>query len=383
MTISSQPNHFILPDMPTTDDLIPYLREIDHNQWYTNFGPLSQRFEKLFAERMAQEHGTTMPHYCVAINSGTRALSLGLRFLGIKAGDNVLVPTVTFPACPLAALHIGANAILSDVDPESWTLTPAIARAAAAHNKIDAVMPVAIYGMPIDAVAWDAFTEETGIPVLIDAAAAVESQHYLNKGLVAHSLHALKPFGIGEGGMLVTSDPQTAEKAHQTINFGMKDRITMLDGENAKISEYHAAVGLAQLERWEGIKARRRQVMALYLEALAQEDRVYAPTSFKDCIPSNLMIYLKAGGATALLERLTARDIAAHRTYLPPLYDHPYFKSLSCVNAEGEPVAPDRMEGAVSMQKLVIGLPFHPFMSREEVEHTVMILSQCLDKTCL
>ena len=107
---------------------------------------------------------------------------------------NVLVPAVTFPACPLAVRHAGAEAVLADVDAESWQLTPKTAWRAAENMPIHAVMPVAVYGVPVPAKEWDQFTEDTGIPVIIDAAAALESQELPKKCLVAHSLHATKPF---------------------------------------------------------------------------------------------------------------------------------------------------------------------------------------------
>ncbi len=368
MTIPAPLQRFIIPDLPTTDELLPYLRQIDANRWYSNFGPLANLFEERFAETMALAHGGGTPQHCVVMSSGYYALNVGLRLLGVQEGMKVLIPSVTFPACPLAAQNIGAESVLSDVDPQSWLLTPAIARAAAERNKIDAVMPVCVYGMAAPAEEWDAFTRDTGIPVLIDAAAAIESQRYLQRGAVAHSLHALKPFGIGEGGLLITPDFETATKARQYINFGMKDRITYIGGENAKMSEYHAAVGLAQMDRWEDIKRRRMGVLQTYLKVVEGIDGMMPHPALTQTVPSCLMVTLDKPVSAALCQTLQKNNVAAHRTYLPPLYAHPHFAGMKMIAPDGH-LTTDRaaMTGSEHMDKYVLGLPFHSFLQESDM----------------
>lgn len=381
MTLPTLHQRFIVPDLPTTDELIPYLRQIDANKWYTNFGPLSQSFEQRFAAAMARAHGVDPAGILpVCVASGYQALTVGLRLSGVGPGDRVLVPSVTFPACPLSVSHLGATPVLADVSPDSWTLTPEIARAAVQKGQFKAVMPVCVYGFPLPADAWDAFAKETGVKVVIDAAAAVESQRYLKHGIVAHSLHALKPFGIGEGGLVVTAQAEQEARIRQNINFGMENRITYQSGENAKMSEYHAAVALAQLDRWADIKARRGAIRDSYLRKL--EGIVQVHPSHKETITSSLMVKIKSGSAAALCARLNEREVAAHRTYLPPLYTHPFFAGLECVNGNGESVPADRrgidMAGAAEMEKSVLGLPFHPFLTDEEIDQIIGVLCDTL-----
>jgi len=368
---------FAIPDLPDADALLPYLRRIDENRWYSNFGPLVQEFEARFSAAMAAAHRAARARPFVTMASGYYALSLGLRLLSVGPKSRVLVPAVTFPACPLAPQNLGAEAVLADVDPESWTLTPAIARAVIARHKIDAVMPVCVYGFPLDAQAWDSFEKETGVPVLIDAAAAIEVQRYPARGIVAHSLHALKPFGIGEGGVLALPNEALARRARQATNFGMKDRRTFAGGENAKMSEYHAAVALAQMDRWETVKRRRKDVLDLYLAALAPLGAAArAHPMLAQTIPSAMMIRLEGRKGQATAKALCARGVAAHRLYLPPLYDHPHFARLRRIDARGK--AAGRLDGAESMNASVIGLPFHPFMAEEDVQKTVDALASLL-----
>jgi len=383
-TILSKP--YLIPDMPSADDLLPYLRQIDANRWYSNFGPLVQEFEAKFAQTMAKAHGTSEPALCITTSSGHNALSIGMRLLGIQKGWRVLMPAVNFPACPLAVENMGAVAVLADVDPETFTLTPALARTIVAHTKIDAVIPVSLYGIPLPADAWDAFMADTGIPVLIDAAAAVEAQRYPKRGIVAHSLHATKPFGVGEGGLVITYDPLLADKARLISNFGSQGRITQMTGENAKMSEYHAAVGLAQLERWEGIKQRRHAVFSCFKEELKScEPLATLPACFDQAIVSTFMVRTRGIEAARLANQLLTQGLPVHRTYLPPLYAHPYFSALELANAQGaitsttDPLAQNNhMTGAALLQSSLIGPPFHSMMQPQDVHDIVKIFGHAL-----
>src|SRR5262249_23945660 len=161
-------------------------------RWYSNFGPLVCEFEEKLRLLLSDKEPVpyARPIHLTTLASGHCALEIGLHLSGIGSGKRVLLPAMTFPSCPLAVLHTGAEVVLAGVDFNSWTLTPQIARTAAEHTRVDAVMPVAIYGIPLPTAEWDKFELETGIPVLIDAAAAVDVQLVPKRGLVAYSLHA-------------------------------------------------------------------------------------------------------------------------------------------------------------------------------------------------
>ena len=390
MPLPSPPSRYIIPDLPSAAELLPFLERIDANRWYSNFGPLVCAFEQEFAATMAAAHGGA-PQHAFAPVTGYHGLAIGLKLLGCGAGDNVLMPALTFPACPLAAKHIGAEAVLADVDGENWTLTPTIARAVTARMKIKAVMPVALYGVPLPADAWDAFTQDTGIPVIIDAAAAVESQRYLKSGIVVHSLHALKPFGIGEGGLMVTADEALIAKAQEYANFGTRDRITYGEGENAKMSEYHAAVALAQLQRWPLIKARRQRVYDTYKRALrGTESLIALHPALDKVVVSNLMLRAHRPLAANLPDKLKQKDVYSHRTYLPPLYHHPHFAALTVASCEGRVATTTDhaakaalMPQCEALNQTVIGLPFHAFLEEAEIVHAVRMLAESLADTKL
>ncbi|MDD3181677.1 MAG: DegT/DnrJ/EryC1/StrS family aminotransferase [Alphaproteobacteria bacterium] len=391
MTAQIQPlfaKRYIIPDMPTADEVLPYLRQIDANLWYSNFGPLVSAFETKFIAQMAKAHPCETPFFAATVTSGYHALSVALRLMGIGSGCKVLIPAVTFPACPLAVQNLGAEAILCDIDPDTWTLTPAIARAAAAQMKLDAIMPVCLYGMAVPSEEWDAFTQETGIPILIDAAAAIETQSYLKHGFVAHSLHATKPFGVGEGGLLVTADEGMISQIRQTTNFGTVNRITQSGGENAKMSEYHAAVALAQLDRWEHVKARRAELVSIYTQELQSAfplARIH--NGLQKSVVCNLMVSVKQGLLPTLLAEIEAQGIATHRTYLPPLTTHPHFSDLCCCDRHGKVIQTpelsdkrEHMNACTHLDQTVMGLPFYPQMTNDDATTISRLFCQTLHR---
>jgi dTDP-4-amino-4,6-dideoxygalactose transaminase len=386
---ASAASRHLIPDLPSAEELLPYLKRIDRVRWYSNFGPLVCEFEERLQSILSARD--TFPDagriHLTTLVSGYHALEVALRLAGIGPEKKVLVPAITFSACPLAVLHTGAQALLVEVDATNWCLTPQIARAAAEHAQVDAVMPVAVYGVPLPAAEWDEFSVDTGIPVIIDAAAAIGTQHLPIRGLVAHSLHATKPFGVGEGGVLVARDPDAIAKGRIYTNFGMVDRIGRVDGANAKMSEYHAAVGLAQLDRWDAIRKTRARLLEIYLECLEPlAGFVSVHPAIDTAVVSCLMLMLKSPRAEAVLSGTRQAKISFHRTYLPPLYRHPYFGNLSVIDAHGVVLRGDaddarkaaHMPTCERLGASLVGVPFHPFMREADVMNVVNNLTATL-----
>ena len=375
---------YVIPDMPSTDELTPYLRMVDQHRWYSNFGPMVGSFEqRLLAHLTPANPGI----HLVTLMTCYHALQIGLQLFHLPANASVLVPAVTFPACPLAVFHAGLVPVLADIDADTWQLTPETARAAARHRPVHAVMPVAVYGVPVDVEAWDRFSEETKIPVIIDAAAAFEVQAVPRHGLVAYSLHATKPFCVGEGGLLAGRNAEWIEEARCRSNFGTQQRIALYDGSNAKMSEYHAAAGLAQLDRWTGIKQRRARVLQDYREALARANLgVTVQKNLDEAVVSAFLLQSPAMSATKITNALNAHGIMAHRMYLPPLYHHPHFSELAVVDMHGHTVAGSAareeksaiMKNSEMLHQSLFGMPFHAFLEKDDVAFAVQTLAEIL-----
>ena len=360
--------HCLVPDLPQAAELLPWLQRIDANRWYTNGGPLVREFEQRLCAFLEAGGGAS----CVTLSSGMSALELGLLALGIGAGKRVLLPALTFPATAQAVARCGAEPVLCDVAAENWTMTPAIAREALARERIDAVMPVASFGCPLPADAWDEFAAETGVTVLADAAAALGVQKLGRRVHWAFSLHATKPMGVGEGGLFVSADGALADKVRRLANFSFEHALVHSShGTNAKMSEYAAAVGLVQLDRWPQLLQRRRDVHADYRRRLAALPQVKLQPL--DTPPATFCVQLPADAAGAA-SALAQAQIETRRWYLPPLNRHPAFRDLRCIGPAGASHLPVTEALATSL----LGLPFHSRLTGEDVATVVGTLAAAL-----
>jgi dTDP-4-amino-4,6-dideoxygalactose transaminase len=355
----------LVPDLPQAAELLPWLQRIDANRWYTNGGPLVREFEQRLCAFMEAGRATS----CVTLSSGMSALELGLLALGIGAGRRVLLPALTFPATALAVTRCGAEPVLCDVSADHWAMTPAIAREALAYERVDAVMPVASFGCPLPADEWNEFARDTGVPVLADAAAALGAQKIGGYVHWAFSLHATKPMGVGEGGLFVSADGAVAEKVRRMANFSFDHFVTCSrQGTNAKMSEYAAAVGLAQLERWPTLQRRRREVFEEYRCGLAALPQVTLQPMQQP--PATFCVRLPADAA-AVAASLAQAQIETRRWYLPPLNEHPAFAGVRCVGPGGSERLPVTEDLATSL----LGLPFHSRLSDDDVATVVDALA--------
>lgn len=252
----------LIPDMPSPQLLMPWLERMHATKQYSNFGPLVRELEASFA------HNFDCPaEQITTVSNATQGLELVLQALNLRRGAHVLIPAFTFVATATAVLRAGCIPVLADVDLDSWMITPSIARDAYSRIPIDAVLPVATFGMPHDMHAWQQFELETGLPVVIDAAASYGSQWLQEAhGTLVFSLHTTKSLPAGEGGLVVSSRPGLAARVRQLSNFGINldsSREVPVGslaycGTNAKMSEYHAAIGLASLESWSENAHKRR-----------------------------------------------------------------------------------------------------------------------------
>lgn len=264
----------LVPDMPSPQTLLPWLERMHAAKHYSNFGPLVRELEAKFAQQfeIASEQITT-------VANATLGLELVLQALDLPPNSRVLVPAFTFVATATAVLRAGHVPVLADVDADSWMLTPDIARRACTQTQVHAVLPVATFGMPHSMQAWQEFEQETGLPVVIDAAAAYGSQWLKGvEGTLVFSLHTTKSLPAVEGGLVVSNRPSVAARVRQLSSFGINQDPTrqlpvgaITDiGTNAKMSEYHAAVGLASLQVWEAHAQQRRLLQTDLIQKLQQ-----------------------------------------------------------------------------------------------------------------
>ncbi len=356
---------YLIPDLPTADDLLPFLREIDQNRQYTNFGPLWSRFQ---ASMQARFFPDLPAEAVVPVSNGSAAIEVILRALRIRPGARVLMPCFTFPATATAVISANAQPLLADIDPSTWRLTPAIAWDVLRHYRFDAVVPVAVLGTSVESEEWQEFSRDTGIPVIVDAAPALGNQTVVDGVYYAFSLHATKPFGFGEGGLVVANDVEFCNRVRSISNFGFSKALVTQDlGTNAKLSEFHCAAGLAQLARYDLLRERRLAVYQLYKEAFARHIGFRHQATDDKQLPANLYLHLGDADAGQVRQCLMEQGVESRRLYWPPLHEQPGLRDRIVSLPKGYTFGDWLGQGGLA-------IPFHHFLTQQEVDQVLETL---------
>ncbi len=228
-------------------------------------GPEVAAFEREFSEHFK------LGRPCVAVNSGTSGLHLGLLSSGIKAGDEVIVPSFTFAATANSVALAGASPVFADIDPETFCLDPADV-AAKITDRTVAIMPVHLYGHPANMPALRALADEHGLQVFEDAAQAHgASLHGTAVGsfgtFAMFSLYPTKNMTSGEGGMVSVANQQVERQLRLYRNQGMERQYeNEVVGLNNRMTDIHAAIGRVQLTKIDAW-TKTRQENAAFLSA--------------------------------------------------------------------------------------------------------------------
>lgn len=271
---SDAPVRVLRPSLPTAERLLPYLKRIDQARIYSNFGPLVLEFESRVCTRLGLPAGAV-----VSASTGTAGLVgaiLATAGRATAARTLALMPAYTFVATAVAARECGYEPYLADVDAETWMLDPERLIDHPSLDRVGIVIPVAAFGKKLDQSAWLRFREKSGIAVVIDAAAGFESvseypQACLGPIPVVLSFHATKSFATGEGGCVASTDIELVARTCQCLNYGFRhSRDSQTASINGKMSEYHAAVGLAELDQWDAKRAAFQGVVDNYLKRAAE-----------------------------------------------------------------------------------------------------------------
>jgi dTDP-4-amino-4,6-dideoxygalactose transaminase len=356
--------------VPDLQALNPYFAEIDKNRYYSNFGPLVKKLEERLAARF-QPHIQT-PVHVVTTSSATLGLELALASLDLPKGARVLVPALTFVATLTAVIHAGYVPVVTDIDAQNWLLTPEIAEQAIKETQAQVILAVATFGQPQDTKAWARLQEKLGVHVIIDAAGAFGSQWIEATNIpVVFSMHATKSLVAGEGGFVVCGNQKSASLIRELSNFGINlDTSAQLPvghlsdvGTNAKLSEFHAAVGLASLDNWDAQAADRSRIHAEYrniLDALCGHVLTWQ-AGIELAAPNTLCVRVGSSEKRVRLEEICIKqEIGTRRWYQPLLHQHA--KKITPIihldTTTAELIATD-----------LIGLPFSPFITTEQIEY--------------
>lgn len=334
-----------------------YVDECIETSWISSRGRFVGEFEAGFAKSVGVDHAIT-------VCNGTVALHLALVALGLRPGDEVIVPTFTYVASVNAIVHAGATPVFVDALPSTWQMDPEdVRRRITARTR--AIMVVHLYGHPCDMQALSAIAREHGLAMVEDCAEAFGTRdggrHVGTFGdLATFSFFGNKTITTGEGGMVVTRDAELAQRVRKLRGQGLAEgREYWHDviGYNYRMTNVAAAIGLAQLERADALVRRKREVGEAYLRAL-QGLPVLMHTESAGTTHSYWMISILVSEARhrdPLRQALADAGIET-RPLFPPVHSMPMY----AVAGEEHPVARDLAARGMN-------LPSYPGLTDDDI----------------
>lgn len=322
-------------------------------------GPVTAQFEERFAQLCGVKHA-------IATTSGTTALHVALLAHGIGAGDEVITTPFTFIASANSILFTGAKPVFVDIEADTFNLNPALIEKAITP-RTKAIMPVHLYGYVCDMDALQAIASKRGLVIIEDACQAVgaafKGKRAGSFGTGAFSLYATKNVMSGEGGMITTNDDAVAEQCKLIRNHGMKRRYyhEML-GYNFRLSDLHAVIGLAQLDRLDGFTEQRRK-NAAYLNAHIESVVTPKVKNGYDHVWHQYTVRVDGGrNRDAAVKQLNDAGVGTGIFYPVPAHQQGYMREI---------VGEVKMPVAEQLAQEVISLPVHPQLSQADLETIV------------
>lgn len=361
---------------------IAAVADVLRSDWLTT-GPAVPAFEKALAQ-------TVTAAEAVAVNSGTAALHAAYAALEIGPGDEVIVPALTFAATSNAALYLGASPVFADVHPDTLLLDPADA-----ERKITprtrAIVTVDYAGQPCDYDALRSLARSRGLALLADACHALGASFRGRPvgslaDLTAFSFHPVKTITTGEGGMVTTDDPGHARRMRAFRNHGIttdhRERAEsgtvsydmVLLGYNYRLTDFQAALGMAQLARLESLIERRNRLADAYRRGLSSFPRARALAAAPDRTHAYhlFVVELDTEGLRrsrdAVIAHLREQGIGANVHYKPP-YLHAYYR-------ERLGTGPGLCPNAEAAAQRILTLPLHTRMTEEDVGRVLAALAE-------
>jgi dTDP-4-amino-4,6-dideoxygalactose transaminase len=346
-----------------------------------------KRFEEEFARYTGARHA-------IAVNSCTSALHLSLAALGVGPGVEVVVPTLTFCATANVVIHLGARPVLVDVDAQGLMNPEAVEQAIGPVTK--AIVPVHFAGQACDLRALEEMARRHGVALIEDAAHAVGAV-YGGKKIGTHgrctafSFYATKNMTTGEGGMITTSDDDTAALLRRLALHGMSrdawERYSEFGswyyevqeaGYKDNMTDVQASLGLHQLRRLDSFIARRREIAGRYHAAFGRFEELELPVELPERVhvyhlyPVRLRRSALGINRSEFIAELKRRQIGTSVHFIP-LHRHPYYRGRFGYCASEFPMAEQLYAGYVS-------LPLYPRMTDEDVEDVIEAVTGILEE---
>src|SRR5262245_33291658 len=369
------------------EDEIQSVVETLKSGWLTT-GPKVKRFEEMFANYVGS-------HHAVAVNSGTAALHLALEAVGIKEGDEVIVPTLTFAATAEVVFYLKAKPVLVDCQPDTLNIDPeAIERNITSKTK--AIIPVDIAGQPCEFSKILDVARTHNLKVIEDAAHALPAAYQGEKvghisDITCFSFYATKTITTGEGGMATTENPEWANRMRVMSLHGISldawDRYTdkgswyyeiIRPGYKYNLTDIAAALGIEQLKRCDQFWEARRRIASHYHEAFADLSEIQVPAWAPDLQHAWHLYVIQLNIERLRINRqdfikaLRGENIGASVHFIP-LHLHPFYRETFGYQAGDFPQASAVFERIVS-------LPIYPNMTEANVRDVIVAVRKLIQE---
>lgn len=343
-------------------------------------GPVTKEFEEKFSKEVKSK-------YAVAVNSCTAALHLSLLAVGIKKGDEVIVPAQTHVATAHAVMYTGAKPIFADVELSNYNISINSIQEKIT-KKTKAIIPVHFAGNPCEMNEILEIGEDKNIVIIEDAAHALGAEYKGNKigslksKASCFSFYPVKHITTGEGGMLCTDDEKIAEKAMLLRAFGINkstwkrtktERPCYYEvneiGFNYRMNEMAATIGLAQLGKLSYMNLVRAENAKRYANGLKDIKGVTNPETKNYVKHANLFYQIMVKDRARLIEQLRKKGIGVSVHYPVPVHQMPVYKRK---------YGPESLPNAEKISEQALSLPTHPSLEKEHVEYIIKTIRELI-----
>ncbi|QNI30782.1 DegT/DnrJ/EryC1/StrS family aminotransferase [Alloacidobacterium dinghuense] len=352
--------------------------DVVRSGWLT-MGAKTIEFEQKFASYVGAKHA-------VGVNSCTAGLHLALDAIGLREGDEVLVPTTTFTASAEVVVYFKAKPVLVDIDPETLCIDPIDAERRIT-SKTRAIIPVHFSGQPCDMDAIRDLATRYNLRVIEDAAHSLPASYRgvpvgAISELTAFSFYATKTLTTGEGGMVTTDNEDLANRMRIMRLHGIgRDAWKRYSAEGSwyyevldsgfkyNLTDIQSAIGLVQLDKCDEMRIARERIARLYSKEFATEPSLQVPTVRSECDSSWHLYVLRLNleqlsiTRSEMIEKLRGRGIGCSVHFIP-LHMHPFYKQTYGYSADNFPVATQEYARYFS-------LPIFPTMSSTQIDYVI------------
>ncbi|MEA3493466.1 MAG: UDP-4-amino-4,6-dideoxy-N-acetyl-beta-L-altrosamine transaminase [Candidatus Margulisiibacteriota bacterium] len=346
-------------------------------------GPKTAEFE----EKVAQYSGAK---YGVAVNSGTSALHIATLAAGISEGDEVITSPITFTASSNSVLYCGGKPVFADVEEDTINIDPKEIKAKV-NAKTKAIIPVHFAGNPCRMEEISSIAKENNLTLIEDAAHAIGAEYKGIKigscqysDMTILSFHAVKHITTGEGGMVLTNDPELRDKLifHRSHGITRNEKYMKTNpgawyyemhelGYNYRLTDIQSALGISQLKKLDKFVVRRKEIAEIYNQAFSGSDKVRCLAETKDGKSSWHLYVIEIDERKRIFEALREKNIIVNVHYIPvykqPYYQRSGYKDVVCPNAE-------------AYYKRAMSIPMYPKMSDEEQKYVIELIKELVNE---